>query len=58
MSQVIEQLPMTLSEHQRYAGRTRSELIDEVVRLTKEVREKNNEISVLKKKIALYKSIK
>ena len=49
---------MTLSERQRYAGKTRSELIDEVVRLTKEVREKNNEISVLKEKIALYKSIK
>ena len=58
MNQVIKQLPMTLSERQRYAGKTRSELIDEVVRLTKEVREKNNEISVLKEKIALYKSIK
>lgn len=49
---------MTLSEHQRYGGKTRSELIDEIVRLTKEVREKNDEISVLKKKIVLYKSIK
>ena len=49
---------MTLFEHQRYAGRTRSELIDEIARLTKEVREKNDEISVLKKKILLYKSIK
>jgi hypothetical protein len=58
LSQAIKQLPMTLSEHQRYAGKTRSELIDEIVRLTKEVREKNDEISVLKKKIALYKSIK
>lgn len=49
---------MTLSEHQKYTGKTKPELIDEIVRLTKEVREKNDEISVLKKKIALYKSIK
>lgn len=49
---------MTLSEHQKYAGKTRSELIDEILRLAREVREKNDELLLLRKKLALYKSLK
>jgi hypothetical protein len=49
---------MTLSEHQKYSGKTRSELVDEILRLSREVREKNDELSLLRKKLALYKSIK
>jgi hypothetical protein len=49
---------MTLSEHQKYAGKTKSELIDEILRLSREVREKNDEVSLLRKKLTLYKSIK
>lgn len=48
---------MTLAEH-KYANKNRSELISEIVRLRNEVREKNEEISLLKKKLALYRSLK
>jgi hypothetical protein len=49
---------MTLTEHQKYAGKTRSELIDEIIGLSGELRAKNEEISLLKKKISIYRSIK
>ena len=48
---------MTLAEH-KYANKSRSELIGEIVRLNSEVRTKNEEISLLKKKLALYRSLK
>lgn len=51
-------MAMTLTEHQKYAGKSRSELIDEIVRLNGEVRARNEEISLLKKKLSIYKSIK
>lgn len=48
---------MTLAEH-KYANKSRSELINEIVRLNNEVQTKNEEISLLKKKLALYRSLK
>lgn len=48
---------MTLAEH-KYANKSRSELIDEIARLNEEVREKNAEIALLKKKLSIYRSIK
>ncbi|MEO9294566.1 MAG: hypothetical protein ABI347_03085 [Nitrososphaera sp.] len=48
---------MTLAEH-KYANKSRSELIDEIMRLTNEVKTRNDEISLLKKKLALYRSLK
>lgn len=48
---------MTLAQH-KYANKSRSELISEIARLENDVRAKNAEISVLKKKLALYRSLK
>jgi hypothetical protein len=48
---------MTLSEHHRYAAKTKTELIDEVTSLLKQLRAKNAEIVLLKKKLALYRSL-
>lgn len=42
----------------RYAAMTRHELVDEVTRLSKQVRSKNEEIALRRKRLALYKSIK
>jgi hypothetical protein len=47
---------MTLS-YARHVGKSKTELLDEITRLEKELRLKNDEISTLKKKILLYKSI-
>lgn len=49
-------MAMTLSD--AHANKTRTELIEEIVRLNKEIRSKNEEIAMLKKRILLYKSIK
>jgi hypothetical protein len=51
-------MAMTLTEHQKYADKTRSELIDEIIRLGGELRARNEEISLLKKKLSIYRSIK
>lgn len=48
---------MSLSEHQRYAAKTKTELIDEIIDLNKQLRTKSLEISLLKKKLAVYKSV-
>lgn len=42
----------------RYAAMTRPELLDEIARLNREVRAKNDEIALLRKRLLLYKSIK
>ena len=49
-------MSVTLSD--AHANKSRPELIDEIVRLSKELRSKNEEIAMLKKRILLYKSIK
>lgn len=49
---------MTLTEHHKYATKTKSELIDEIIRLNKEIVEKKSEIAILKKKLAIYESLK
>jgi hypothetical protein len=41
----------------RHAGKSKAELLDEIIRLEKELKSRNDEIAMLKKKIALYKSI-
>lgn len=48
---------MTVSEEHGYADRTRTELIDEIIDLTNRLRTKNVEITDLKKKLAVYKSL-
>lgn len=49
-------LVMTLL-YTRHAGKGKAELLDEIVRLEKELRSRNDEIATLKKKITLYKTI-
>ncbi len=44
--------------YQKYAKSSKTELIDEIARLTEQVRAKDDEISLLKKKLALYRSLK
>jgi hypothetical protein len=47
---------VTLSD--TYGSKTKTELIEEIVRLNKELRSKTEEITMLRKRILLYKSIK
>lgn|GEM_PF-2825257 len=47
---------MTLSD--AYSSKSKSELVEEIVRLNKELRAKSEEIAMLKKRLTLYKSIK
>ena len=47
---------MTLSD--AYTSKSKPELIEEIMRLNKELRAKNEEIAMLKKRLSLYKSIK
>lgn len=49
-------MPVTLSD--THANKSRTELIEEILRLNRELRGKNEEITTLKKRILLYKSIK
>ena len=49
---------MTLSENKYYSAKSKAELVEEIVRLNREVRAKNVEIETLKKRILLYKSLK
>jgi hypothetical protein len=41
----------------RHAAKSKAELIDEIIRLEKELKLKDDEVSTLRKKISLYKSI-
>jgi hypothetical protein len=49
-------MAVTLSD--TYAGKSKTELVEDVMRLNKELRAKNEEIAMLKKRLMLYKSIK
>jgi len=49
-------MAVTLSD--AYANKSRTELVEEIMRLNRELRSKNEEIAMLKKRIRLYKSIK
>jgi hypothetical protein len=46
---------VTLSD--ALAGKNKSELADEIMRLNRELRAKNEEIIMLKKRLLLYKSL-
>lgn len=48
---------MTLSENKYYSAKSKAELVEEIVRLNREVRVKNEEIATLKKRILIYKSL-
>ena len=50
-------IALTLSES-RYASKIKAELAEEIIRLNKGLRDKNEEILILKKRLVLYKSIK
>lgn len=41
-----------------HSNKSRTELVEEIMHLDKELRAKNEEIAMLKKRILLYKSIK
>ncbi len=41
-----------------YASKSKTELMEEIMRLNKELRVRNEEIVMLKKRLLLYKSIK
>jgi hypothetical protein len=47
---------VTLSD--AHYSKSKTELIEEITRLSKELRAKNEEIAMLRKRILLYKSIK
>lgn len=47
---------LTLSD--ACASKNKAELVDEIMRLNKELRTKNEEIAMLRKRLLLYKSIK
>lgn len=47
---------MTLSDI--FGNKSKTELVEEIIRLTKELGSKNDEIAMLRKRILLYKSIK
>jgi hypothetical protein len=49
---------MTLTGYTKYAEKSKAELIEEIIRLNKEIKGKNEEIALLKKRLSLYKSIK
>jgi hypothetical protein len=49
-------LAVTLSD--AHANKSRTELVEEILRLNKELKSRNEEIAMLKKRILLYKSIK
>ncbi len=49
-------MAVTLSD--AHANKSRTELVEEIMRLNKELRARNEEIATLKKRILLYKSIK
>ena len=50
-------IALTLSES-RYASKIKAELAEEIIRLNKGLRDKNEEILILKKRLVLYNSIK
>jgi len=47
---------MTLSDS-NYATKSKSELIEEITQLNKELRGKNEEIAILKKRLVLYSNL-
>jgi hypothetical protein len=49
-------VPVTVSD--AYTSKSKADLIDEIMRLNKELRAKNEEIAMLKKRLSLYKSLK
>jgi hypothetical protein len=50
---------MTQSSSQTgYFSKSKPELIDEIVQLNKELKAKNEEIAMPKKRLSLYKSVK
>lgn len=49
-------MPLTLSD--THANKSKTELVEEIMRLHKELRAKNEENAILKKRLLLYKSIK
>jgi hypothetical protein len=53
---LMANLGVTLS-YSKHASKSKSDLIEKVEELEKELKVKNEEISTLKKKISLYKSI-
>jgi hypothetical protein len=50
-------MALTLSES-GHVSKSKAELVEEIIRLNKELRAKNEEIMILKKRLVLYKSIK
>lgn len=46
---------VTLSD--AYASKSKAELVEEIIRLSKELKSKNEEIAMLKKRLLLYKSL-
>ena len=43
--------------YSKHAGKSKADLIDEIARLERELKSKNEEMAVLKKRLSLYKSI-
>ena len=48
---------MTISTTTPYSSKTKGELIEEIMRLKKELKARNDEIIMLKKRLSLYKSL-
>lgn len=48
---------MTVSEHRTHTDKNKTELLEELIDLTKQLRAKNAEIANLRKKLNVYKSL-
>jgi hypothetical protein len=53
---IITERLLTVSD--AYFSKSKADLIEEIVRLNKELKVKNDEIVMLKKRLLLYKTIK
>ena len=49
---------MAVALSDTFRNKSRTELIEEIMRLNKEMRTKSQEIAMLKKRLLIYKSIK
>ena len=49
-------MALTLSES-GHTSKSKAELVEEIIRLNNELRTKNEEITILKKRLALYTSL-
>lgn len=58
MSYLSTKPEMRVTLSNAYSSKSKAELVEEIVRLNKELKAKNQEIATLKKRLMIYKSLK